>query len=67
MAQLHNEYSLMLGIFEKIPKTVLAALVVSGFYNRLNIEPDAMDKALLDEWETLYSQNIVLQKPPKLP
>lgn len=63
MAQLHNEYSLMLKNFERIPKTVLAALLVSEYYNRLNIAPNDMDKMLLDDWKILYQQGIVLQRP----
>ncbi len=66
MAQLHNEYSLLLKRFEKTPKTVLAALLVSEYLNRLNVPPRDLDEALLGEWKILYQQGIVLQQPPKL-
>ena len=65
MAQLHNEYSLLLKHFEKTPKTVLAALLVSEYLNRLSVTPNDLDEALLNEWKVLYQQGIVLQPPSK--
>ncbi len=61
-----NEYQqvISLKLYEKIPKSVLAAIVVSEYMNRLGIEPDNVDKAILAEWNTLRDNGIVPQKPP---
>lgn len=61
---LSNDYSLVLGpLFDKTPKAVLAAIVVS----LLSQGGDHMDEVaagLLAEWHTLYQNRIVPQRPP---
>jgi hypothetical protein len=63
----HNEYSLMIAgkLFEKTPKTVLAALLVSEYVNRLNLDTAEIDNAILAEWQVLYDNGIIPQLPPK--
>ena len=63
----HNEYNLMIpDIYGRTPKAVFAAMVVSEYFNRLNIEPDKLSEAILAEWKILYENGIVPQKPPTI-
>lgn len=66
-----NEYVALLGegLYDRIPKTVLAAIA----FSLANITADgAMDdwsgarKRFMDEWQALYDNGIVSQKPVKL-
>lgn len=58
-----NEYADLLGdLLNKTPKNVLAAIIVSEALNRHSMDPK---KFLLDEWQRLWFQRIVPQKPPK--
>lgn len=74
MAKIVGEYvsSLPPWAFDRTPKAVWAALAVSYAANRERdgAEPGPGEKAwliLLAEWETLYDQGIVPQKPPAYP
>lgn len=60
----HNEYNQMLGPnYDRTPKAVFAAIVVSEYLNRLGIDPGELEEAVLAEWGTLYENGIVPQKP----
>lgn len=61
-----NEYTDMISpdFFDKCPKAVLAAIAVSYFYNAGSDE-SGITEALRVEWQLLYNQGIVPQKPPK--
>ncbi len=50
-------------VFDRTPKAVFAALAVSYF---INTEVEHIDAALLDEWQLLYMQGIIPQKPPNI-
>jgi hypothetical protein len=60
-----NEYANALGdILDKAPKTVLAAIAVSA----LTTGGDEIQYArirVLNEWQVLYDNGIVSQKPPR--
>ena len=53
-------------LYEKTPKAVFAALVVSLMANHQGIEFADIDGQILYEWDTLLQNGIVPQKPPKL-
>lgn len=60
-----NEYAAVLGsTFDAIPKTVLAAIVISF---AMRIEPDLHDSEfenfIFKEWQVLHQNGIVPQKP----
>jgi len=62
-----NEYQQVLEgkFYEGVPKAVLAAIAVS-LQARLDggvIDPQSMTKALRDEWNALYQNGIIPQKP----
>ena len=61
-----NEYQKMIsdGLFEKTPKAVLAALLVSEYVNRLDLKGVDIDNNIINEWQTLYQNGIVPQRPP---
>ena len=63
---LSNEYAALLGaLFDEMPKAVIAALAVSF----ISSGGDHLDKVALQcaaEWDTLYRQGIVPQKPLKV-
>jgi hypothetical protein len=60
------------GLFDRIPKTVFAAIAVSGMITRgdadgTELDPDgaaAICNAILAEWWALYHNGIVSQRPP---
>lgn len=62
-----NEYTDLLpyGKLANIPKTVIAACLISEYLNRLNIDPNDIYETILQEWQTLHTSGIVPQKPPK--
>ena len=66
LKNLHNEYAAELGgMFDEMPKAVLAAIAVSA----ITCGGDHLDKAALmvaAEWATLHGQGIVPQAPGKL-
>ena len=59
-----NEYSMALeDVYEKAPKAVIAAIAVSC----LTTGGDHLSEAkrlFLKEWQTLYDNGIIPQKPP---
>jgi hypothetical protein len=57
----HNEYELL--ISEQIPKSVLAAVLVSEYLNRLGIKPEDLNDAIVTEWSLLHQQGIIPQRP----
>lgn len=61
-----NQYTDLLpaGMLANTPKAVFAAMLVSEYLNRLNISPEDLGKAVLEEWQTLYENGIIPQKPP---
>lgn len=61
-----NEYNQMVtnGLYDRTPKAVFAALVVSEYINRLGVEPDEINNAILAEWGQLHRSGIVPQAPP---
>lgn len=68
MTKLNNEYSDMIGFADQIPKTVLAAMVVSMLSNggdHLGTEAgiQKVREAIATEWQDLYTCGIVSQKP----
>jgi hypothetical protein len=63
--KLGNEYANMLGsLFEDTPKAVLGAMVVS-LLTCGGDNPEGLEAAFLAEWEALYLNRIVPQKPAK--
>lgn len=61
-----NEYQKMMSteLYAKTPKSVFAAIVVSYFYNHEQKETiEEVDNAIKHEWEILYLQGIIPQKP----
>lgn len=60
-----NEYQRLIGggLFEKMPKAVIAAIAVSYLLNHQGVDKLDIDNALLEEWDNLHKQGIVLQKP----
>ncbi len=64
--KISNEYQDMINplLFERTPKAVLAALLVSEYVNRLGLSGSKIDAAVLNEWTVLYENSIVPQHPP---
>ena len=60
-----NEYqqAISLKLYDRIPKAVLAAIVVSQMINMHGFEFDEIDNAIIDEWRILNLNGIVPQKP----
>lgn len=60
-----NEYqqAISLKLYDRIPKAVLAAIVVSHLTNHLGLEFNEIDNAIIDEWRILNLNGIVPQKP----
>lgn len=50
-------------VYNKCPKSVFAAIVVSFLINNQGIEHDQLSKAIIDEWKILYDQGLVNEKP----
>jgi hypothetical protein len=63
-----NEYAKQIDrkLFELMPKTVLAALVVSYLDRLSGGEDHDINAEILEEWNTLYLNGVVPQKPPKV-
>jgi hypothetical protein len=61
----HNEYSKVISadVYEKMPKTVLAAIAVSFASRIQSCSPEAAAVFLLKEWKTLHANGIIPQKP----
>jgi hypothetical protein len=60
-----NEYAQTLGdLYDKVPKAVLAAVVVSLMSCGGDNLEDDMPRQLLDEWQCLHECGIVPQRPP---
>jgi hypothetical protein len=63
-----NDYAVQLcDYYSKAPKAVIAAVVVSFLINHFQTEQGTGEvaHAFLKEWETLYQNGIVPQRPPK--
>ena len=65
--KLHNEYAALLGpLYARVPKAVLAAIVVSGLIRQgASVCEIGITDALLDEWDVLHANGIVPQKPER--
>lgn len=63
-----NQYQQQLDgrFYDKCPKAVFAALAVSYAVNHGIVSFEEITGELLSEWNNLYNQGIVSQKPPKL-
>jgi hypothetical protein len=63
--KINNDYRLLISqqVYEKTPKAVFAALVVSYLLNHQNIKAKDIDKNIREEWANLNAQGIVPQKP----
>lgn len=61
-----NEYAQLLRWYSDIPKAVLAAICVSLVARcGSELQPTAVERAVLDEWLVLHQNGIVPQAPPK--
>lgn len=62
-----NEYvwTLPTGIFDRIPKTVWAAISLSLAMRHVDRLNEAL-RIVMDEWQALYDNGIVPQKPFQL-
>lgn len=60
-----NQYvnALPVGVFDRTPKAVWAAIAISFALCDNDGEFDRTLTAILDEWEALYLNHIVSQKP----
>ena len=64
-SKLHNGYEELINpiLYGKIPKTVLAAIVVSWASTRGDDETfEGIDQKILDEWAALHGNGIVPQR-----
>lgn len=63
----YNGYQKLIGsaVYEKTPKAVFAALFVSYLLNGRGASMETIDSEILHEWQLLYNQEIVPQRPPK--
>ena len=60
-----NMYAALIRNLDQIPKSVLAALVASLIHRLGRTDPDEMNAFLRTEWQYLYDNGIVPQKPVK--
>jgi len=60
-----NIYTALLVNYKNIPKSVLAAIAVSFIFNG-GVRAEDIDASIMKEWEFLYRNNIVPQKPKKM-
>lgn len=62
-----NDYQAILTpeFYEKTPKSVLAAILVSLMLNYVDGDEKKVQFEILKEWKTLYDNGIVPQKPFK--
>lgn len=60
-----NEYADAVRALDLIPKTVLAALVVSLIMRMGRFDPDEINDFLRTEWKYLHENGIVPQPPLK--
>ena len=60
-----NEYANMIDreIFDKIPKSVFAAIAVSFLLNYQTVDEDNITQEIINEWKALHDNKIVYQKP----
>ena len=63
-----NDYQKLIdsSLYQKTPKAVFAAIVVSLFLNHQNVNAEKVNEIFIAEWETLHKQGLIPQKPPKL-
>ena len=54
------------GLFDRIPKSVFAALAVSYALRQQADDFTKVPNEIIAEWETLYQNGIVAQRPVKL-
>lgn len=52
-------------LYDKCPKEVLAAMVVSFLVNHQGNESWSVSEEIAKEWKILYDQGLVTQKPKK--
>jgi hypothetical protein len=64
--KISNDYQKLISNYDKIPKAIFAGIVVSFLLNYQGIEFENIDKAIIDEWRTLYENGIIPQKPIKI-
>lgn len=66
MSKKINVYSghLTSDFYSSCPKAVFAALAVSLMANHLATDVDFVEQSLLKEWNILYENGIVPQRPP---
>lgn len=60
----NNDYQRMVKHYDKMPKSVLAAIALSLAF--IAVEEESFDKAnarIAEEWEALHANGIVPQKP----
>lgn len=64
--KIKNEYQKQISeeLYKKTPKAVFAAIAVSYLVNFDTEFADNVDGGILQEWELLYMNGIVPQKPP---
>lgn len=62
----HNEYAELLPNFDKIPKSVLAAIAVSFALRHNNEDLNGVEQDIIREWAILHNNEIVPQKPIKI-
>lgn len=62
-----NEYADLIdsSLYEKMPKTVLAAIAVSFALRLAEDDFSQVQDLLVEEWDTLHTAGIVPQKPQK--
>lgn len=63
-----NEYADLIdtSLYEKMPKTVIAAIAASLALRLADDDFSAVQALLVEEWQALYDNGIVPQKPPKV-
>jgi len=64
----NNDYQKAISnkLYADTPKSVFAALAVSVLVNMCGKSFEEIDSAIIQEWDTLFKQGIVPQKPAKL-
>ncbi len=60
-----NEYQRLLKDFDKMPKTVLAAIAVSFALRQVDEDFDKAEAEVKNEWVALHNMGIISQKPIK--
>lgn len=63
-----NEYADLIdnSLYEKMPKAVLAAIAASFALRMAEDDFSQVQSIMVEEWQALYDNGIVPQKPPKV-